>query len=92
MSVYDYKSSDNRVEVANSIDSLPSDVKAYALVATASIPIEGQNHDAIFIEVGERGQEEGYQFAQKYKAKGLFSAFVRIDLPVLLRKIPQRLK
>ena len=90
MSLHKYKSSKTGPEEAvKSIDSLPNNVKAYALVLTI---LYKQEHDAIFVEVGERGQEEGYQFVQKYKPKGFLSAFARVDLPIFLGKIPQKLK
>ena len=89
MSLHKYSNKTGANEAVKSIDSLPNNVKAYALVLTIAYK---QEHDAIFIEIGERGQEEGYQFVQKYKPKGFLSTFARIDLPIFLGKIPQKLK
>jgi hypothetical protein len=95
-SEYKYHSRDIRTATKNaleSIDSLPGDVKAYALVLRYMYPVgNNKSHDAILIEAGERGQEEGYQFLQFIKPKGFLSDFAIQGDPLFLGKIPQRLK
>jgi hypothetical protein len=81
------------VEAAkNSIASLPPDVQAYAIAYDAFIYLQNQKFDAIVVEVGERGQEQAYQFAQRYKPKAFLRSFSTIGNPMFLGKIPQRLK
>jgi hypothetical protein len=81
------------VEIAkNSIASLPSEVQAYTIAYDTFIHVQNQKFDAIVVEVGERGQEQAYQFAQRYKPKAFLSAFSIIGNPMFLGNIHQRLK
>jgi hypothetical protein len=95
-SEYKYSSRDTQAamkEALESIDSLPSDVKAYALVMAVMYPVgNNKSHDAIFVQAEERGQEEGYQFLQFFKPKSFLSAFAIQGDPLFLGRNPQRLK
>lgn len=81
------------VEVAKkSILSLPEEVQAYAIAFDTFLNVQNVKYDAIVVEVGERGQEQAYQFAQRYKPKAFLRAFSTIGNPMFLGNTPQRLK
>lgn len=42
---------------------------AYAIVYDGQFEIEGKDIDALMVEAGERDQENGWRFVQRYQAK-----------------------
>lgn len=45
------------------------DMLGYAIVYDGQIEIASQSADALMVEAGERGKDEGWRFVQRYQAK-----------------------
>jgi len=80
------------VTAQHSIASLPSDVERYAIAYDAYILYEDHKYDAIVVEVGERGQDFAYKFAQRYIPKRGLKPFKTVGIPCYLGHDMQRLK
>jgi len=44
-----------------------SDLQAYVLAYDATITVDGREYDAVLLECGERGKDQGWRFAQRYQ-------------------------
>jgi hypothetical protein len=52
------------------IRTLDTDTLAYALIYDGIVSVEDQDIDAVLVEAGERGQADGWRFAQRYQPAG----------------------
>lgn len=59
----------------------------YALVWDAGLNIEGEEHNAIMAECGERGEPNAWLFAQLYQGEVLDGSFEPKDDPVIISAV-----
>jgi len=74
-------------------DSAGPKIIAYAIARDGFLTVGGERLDAILVEAGERGDQTGFVFAQRYRPKkGLFGRFEVVGNAALAGEGPQRLR
>jgi hypothetical protein len=74
------------------IARLQDSLVAYAYAYDGYLTLEGERHDAIFVEAVERAQDHVFVFAQRYRPKGFFRPAKAIGNPDLLMTAESQLR